>query len=150
MNKKHLLVLSTALSISYLMACGSGNKQNDYYEKEVRNLYEDIITVDSCMNNIDFNNDYYIDEFFDSLDKLEEAISDFSLVDAPSQYDNCEILAKKSLEFLNLSENDFHKALDNEYDSIAFNNAKNNYNEAIKCINYIGMVLEGKELLFSE
>lgn len=149
--KKCTYIFASALLMTTLLTGCSNSKNNyDYYEKEVKNLYEDVMTTDAVINKIDTGSETYKEEFFDTLDKLEESLSDFSKVDTPNEYKECTTFANQALGYLNEAETLFHNALDNEYDENSFNMAVNKYNQAVKLINVIGMTLQGKEVIVSE
>lgn len=148
MKNKYLILAVSVLTSLFLIGCGKNNKAYEYYENEVQTLYETIVTTDSALNNLDVNKETSVDDFFDSISKLKQSFSDFAAIDAPEEFDNCELLSSKAVDFLESAEINFHSALDNGYNEEYFNAGVANYNDAVKCINYMGMVLQGKEIVF--
>lgn len=144
MNKKKLVcILACISSIAMLTGCGKG-ADYDSYKKSVEALYENVVSADAKINNIDYTSANSKEEFFTSIDKLKVSLEEFAEVDAPKEFDDCEYLSGEAVKYLTLAEDDFHQALDNEFDETSFNNGVSNYNEMVKCVNYIGDVLQKK------
>ena len=71
----------------------------------------------------------------------EKAKSDYQY----SGVEDCKMLSEKASTYIANSSTCFHFALDEEYNQEMFNAGVSNFNEAIKCINYMGDVLQKKQ-----
>ncbi len=142
-KRKLTCILACVSTITLLAGCGKG-ADYDGYKKCVEKLYEDVVSADAKINNIDYTSTSSKEEFFGTLDKLKSSLEEFSEVDAPKEFDDCEYLAGEAVKYITSAEDDFHKALDNDFDEISYNNGVSNYNEMVKCVNYIGDVLQKK------
>ncbi len=127
-----------------LFACAPGSIKYDNYRKDVDKLYERIIATDAIINNIDVNSETSVTEMFDALDKLKEEFETFSKVDTPKEFKDCQYLSEEAAKYVDSAEQNFHLALDGEYNDTYFKNGVANYNEVLKCVNYMGDVLQKK------
>ncbi|MBO4783567.1 MAG: hypothetical protein IKS60_04350 [Lachnospiraceae bacterium] len=142
--KKYALGFFVALGIMCMCACTSKTNKYDEYHKEVNKLYEKIVTAGAIIDTIDTNKEGYEQELYDSLDDLQDAFDEFSKVDPPKEFKDCKMLSEKASSYVANSSKCFHLALDEKYNEEMFNAGVSNYNEAIKCINYMGDVLQKK------
>ncbi|MBP5529197.1 MAG: hypothetical protein J6X80_04015 [Lachnospiraceae bacterium] len=142
--KKYALVVFSALGILCMSACTSKANKYDEYHKEVNRLYEQIVTAGAIIDTIDTENEDYRQELYESLDNLQNAFDEFAKVEPPKEFKDCKMLSEKASAYIANSSTCFHYALDEEFNEEMFNAGKANYGEAIKCINYIGDVLQKK------
>ncbi|MBR6383791.1 MAG: hypothetical protein IKS56_07405 [Lachnospiraceae bacterium] len=142
--KKYALGFFVTLGIMCMVACTSKTNKYDEYHNEVNKLYEQIVTTGAIIDTIDTNADGYEQELYDSLDKLKAAFDEFAKVDPPKEFKDCKMLSEKASTYISNSSKCFHLALDEEYNEEMFNAGISNYGEAIKCINYMGDVLQKK------
>ena len=142
--KKYALGFFVTLGIMCICACTSKTNKYDEYHKEVNKLYEKIVTAGAIIDTIDTNKEGYEQELYDSLDDLQDAFDEFAKVDPPKEFKDCKMLSEKASSYIANSSKCFHLALDEKYNEEMFNAGVSNYNEAIKCINYMGDVLQKK------
>ena len=142
--KKYALGFFVALGIMCICACTSKTNKYDEYHKEVNKLYEKIVTAGAIIDTIDTNKEGYEQELYDSLDDLQDAFDEFAKIDPPKEFKDCKMLSEKASSYIANSSKCFHLALDEKYNEEMFNAGVSNYNEAIKCINYMGDVLQKK------
>ena len=105
-------------------------------------MYDEIITTDAIINRIDVNSEASTEELFDSLENLKVSFDDFSKVQPPKDFKDCTYLSENASKYLSNAEICFHNAFDGEYDDDSFKQGIANYNEVIKCVNYMGDVLQ--------
>ena len=141
--KKILCAIALSLMV-FLTACSNKNAEYESYHVEVNKLYEKIVSTDAIINNIDVNSEDSVEEMFSSLDKLKVAFDDFANIEPPEDFADCKFLAESASKYITTAEENFHAALDDEYDDVSFQNGISNYNEVIKCVNYMGDVLQKK------
>ena len=142
--KKYALGIFVTLGIMCICACTSKTNKYDEYHKEVNKLYEKIVTAGAIIDTIDTNKEGYEQELYDSLDDLQDAFDEFAKIDPPKEFKDCKMLSEKASSYIANSSKCFHLALDEKYNEEMFNAGVSNYNEAIKCINYMGDVLQKK------
>ena len=138
--------ICAALLITTLSFTGCAGKANyNSYHKEVNALYEKIVSTDAIINNIDTTSETSVDEMFASLESLRITFDDFAKTDTPEEFKDCQYLAENAVKYIEIAEENFQNALDGEeYDDISFKEGISNYNEVIKCVNYMGDVLQRK------
>ena len=142
--KKYALGILACLGVMCICACGPKANKYDEYHNEVEKLYEQIVTTGAIIDTIDTEHEDYRKELYESLDDLQTAFDDFAKVEPPKEFKDCKMLSDKATTYIANSSTCFHGALDEEYSEEMFNAGKANYNEAIKCINYMGDVLQKK------
>lgn len=147
MNKKKIAYFIACLSTVTLLA-GCGKKVDyDGYKQSVETLYENVVSADAKINNIDYTSANSKEEFFSSIEKLRTSLEEFAEVDAPKEFDDCEYLSSEAVKYITNAEDKFHTALDGEnFDEASFQAGVNEYNNMVKCVNYIGDVLQNKKL----
>lgn len=137
--------IGVLLLVPVLLISGCGkNTQYASYHSEVNALYEKIVSTDAKINNIDPQSDDSVEELFESLKGLETAFRDFSLNEPPKEFKDCKFLSDSAIKYLEMTETKFHEAFDNGYDADSFTEGVLYYDEVIKCVNYMGDVLQKK------
>ena len=137
-----LCVLCLTVTVLFT-GCTSKAVYEDYHN-EVNALYEKIVSTDAKINNIDTESEESVESMFESLESLRLSFSDFAAIDPPEEFADCQYLAENAAKYVEISEQYFHEALDGEYDDTSFKNGIANYNEVVKCVNYMGDVLQNK------
>lgn len=144
---KYRKLLALSLSLSILLSVGCGKKPDyDAYKEEVNKLYDSLAIANVQMNEIEIYSEESKEAFFNNIDNLQKAFDDFSKVETPEVFESCVTLAENANTYLTRSEELFHKALDNEFSKSDYESAVSYYNKSVKCINDIGLVLQGKEI----
>ena len=138
------LICVGCLCMSFALTGCYNKLEYDNYHKEVNVLYEKIVSTDAKINNIDVDSDESVQDMFESLESLRVSFDDFANVEPPKEFQDCVFLSESASKYVSISEDYFHKALDGEYSDIDFKNGIANYNEVIKCVNYMGDVLQKK------
>ena len=142
--KKYALDFFVALGVLCLCACTSKTNKYDEYHNEVNRLYEKIVTAGAIIDTIETDNEDYRQELYDTLDELKTAFDDFAKIEPPKEFKDCKMLSEKASTYIENSSKCFHLALDEKYNEDMFDAGVSNYNEAIKCVNYMGDVLQKK------
>ena len=143
--KKYALGILACLGVMCICACSPKANKYDEYHSEVEKLYEQIVTTGAIIDTIDTEHEDYRKELYESLDDLQTAFDDFAKVEPPKEFKDCKMLSEKASTYIANSSTCFHFALDEEYNQDMFNAGVSNFNEAIKCINYMGDVLQKKQ-----
>lgn len=132
------------------IGCSNSNLGYENYAKDVKKLSDTITETDKVINELDAYDEGAVTEFLKQVDNFESEMKDFSKVNAPSEFDNCEILAKKADESLMEASRCFHESLEGEYDNSTYQLGVANYNNAVTYINYMGLVLQGQKIEFQD
>lgn len=146
MKNKILCMISVTLCSILLVGCGKNKADYKQYKNEVNDLYDSIAIANMQMNEIDIYSEESKEDFFKELDDLQKAFDAFSKTETPKEFTACKELSETASSLLSESKSYFHSALDNEYDETSFQNGVNSYNKVVTCVNYMGYVLQGKQI----
>lgn len=144
MKKQFISVLLSGIAILSLTSCGM-DKELKTYKKEVEKFYTTVTEVGSSIDGIDAADKNASKDLLKELDKLEGSFEKFSKLSVPEEFASCESLADDAYDYMSRANELYHEAFEDEYDSLSANQARIQYNNSIKCINYIGILLQGEE-----
>ncbi len=146
--KKRIYSFILLISIvATLTGCGNSKNALDNYRKSVEDFYDEVIAVNDRINAIDAEGENAPEELLNELDTLNELFQDFAELEVPKEYIAVESLADEAASFMDESVTLYHSAYsDGTFNSFSAGMAYDKYSRAIIRINYIGDVLQGKEI----
>lgn len=140
-----LILLTSTLFI--LSGCGNSRSELDSYRESVEDFYDEVIAVNDRINSIDAESENAPEELLEELDTLNELFQDFAELEVPEEYMAVESLADEAASFMDESVTLYHSAYsDGTFNSFTAGMAYDKYGRAILRINYIGDILQGKEI----
>lgn len=145
--KKSIYVLFLSLiSVAFLAGCGEDTELSRY-KKEVEKFNETICKHDEAINSLDADSPTARTDLLEQLDLVNDAFQDFAALSVPREYGSVESLADEAATLMDEAVTQYHNAFAgetiNDFDaSLAYEK----YCRAIVRINYIGDLLQGKEL----
>lgn len=146
MKKRICALLLSALCIVSLVGCGSDNEL-DKYRKSVETFYKDVTEINDNINAIDAESENAPQQLLDELDDLNEVFQDFAELDVPAEYVAVESLADEAASFMNEAVTMYHSSFnEGTFNDFSVGMAYEKYCRAIIRINYIGDILQGKDL----
>ncbi len=146
MKRRIYALLLSALCVISLTGCGSDNEL-DKYRKSVENFYADVIEINDNINSIDAESEKAPQELLAELDDLNEVFKDFAELDVPSEYMAVESLADEAASFMDEAVTMYHSSFaEGTFNDFSVGMAYEKYCRAIIRINYIGDILQGKDL----
>ena len=149
MKKKIFITLLLAACTFSLTGCKKDKEQYELYKNEVEILYNSVVTANATINNINVYDEESVDTLLKEISEIETSLREFSEVDAPEKYDQCEVLSLKAADCFKDAKEAFDKAFNGEtFDEISYNNGIVNINNGVENINYMGLVLQGTTIEF--
>lgn len=149
MMKYKVIFMAVFMSVC-LFGCGSANNEEKAladFSAEIFDFTEYIKEADAQINSLDATDKASIDSLLNILDDMDETFQKFSEIDAPTQYQDVENLAKEASENMSLAVSLYHEFFENEPYSVQdANNAYDYYTRAMKRVRYIGYMLTGGEI----
>ena len=144
MNKKSICILSLGAVMLTMASCGM-NKELKAYKKEVEKFYGEIEKSNEAINAIDASETTSRQQLLNELDKITDSFDKFAAVPVPIEFGSCESLADDAADYMTEANLLYHEALSGtDFDYMSAANAKAQYNNAVTCINYIGILLQGE------
>lgn len=140
----YLLLIGLAAQ-ALLAGCGS-EPEITRFKKEIETFCTDISELDSAINGVDAESSGAATEVLSHLDELDRKFRDFAELDFPKEFDYLESVADEAAEYMSTAVESYHEAYaDNGYDEMTGAYARENSARALKRIQVILTVLQGKE-----
>lgn len=141
MKKIELLILTVCLLL--LSGCG-GNQQLDTFHDEMDSFYDSLSATVNILENIDPLSETAVDDMLTQLDDMTVLFSGLAAMEYPEPFANIQDTAISAAEYMSEADRLYHEAYAEEYDSALAEAAGENYSRAMKRINYIAILLQGR------
>lgn len=143
MKKMDLLILTFFLL--FLTGCGSGNQQLDTFHDDMDDFYDSLSTTVGALESIDPQSDTAVEEMLTQLDSMTVLFESLASMEYPEPFENIQETAFEASEYINAATELYHEAYaDGSYDDSLAEAASENYTRAMKRINYIAILLQGR------
>lgn len=145
MEKKKLLIGSLiGLSMLTLVGCGKSASLSSYQDNMAA-FSENIAAIDEKMNTIDAASENAVEELLECLNSMNEEFTNLAELEVPEQFASVETLADEAgsymSEAVDLYKQVFSTTPYDEYSSVL---ADESYKRAMKRVQYIGEILQGR------
>lgn len=144
---KKLKTLCLILLCSILLT-GCGKEKNEElteYQENMTTFFEHIVEYDNEMNNIDVNEEGYVEQLLGILDELDAEVAWMSTLEVPEQFSAVDSLADEASENMTQAVLLYHMVYEDEvYNQNVEDAAREYYNRANIRIKYIVMLLHGE------
>lgn len=155
---KHNLLLTLFLSIALLTltGCGKENQALNTYKEEMTDFCNDIQEQNDIINAIDPASESATADLLNALDTLNERFTFLAEMKVPEQFSSIESLADEAGSYMSDAVTMYHEAFEaEEFDTATLEAANENYERAIKRVQYIGDILmgnmpEGDDVTFTD
>lgn len=146
--KKRIYVLLTAVTFLLLAGCGTDRELTAFHDR-MDSFYHALSTAVAALENIDPASETAVDEVLASLDEMNLLFEDLASVAVPDdlkdQFENVETLADEAADCMSEANGFYHEAYaGGGYDDAAAQTAWEYYSRAMKRINYIAVILQGR------
>ncbi len=128
-----------------LAGCGSVSENLEDYYDSMNAFAGNINKIKSDMEAVDTMSPDASAELLDCLDRMEEQFQILSEIEVPEEFISNEELADEAYDYMQQAVVMFHDYYeDPSVDRITFDVANENYTRAMKRVNYISSILQGK------
>ncbi|MBQ7841675.1 MAG: hypothetical protein IJ390_14490 [Lachnospiraceae bacterium] len=142
--KKIKQIFLIAICCLFISGCGDDPKLTQFHN-EIDSFYESLSTSVSALENIDPASESAVDDMLTQLDTLSVLFGNLAAIEIPEEFENIEELADEASEYMTEAGALYREAYaDNGYDDSLAAAAGENYNRAMKRINYIAILLQGR------
>lgn len=141
MKKIELLILTVCLL--FLLGCGS-NQQLDTFHDEMDSFYDSLSATVNILENIDPQSETAVDDMLAQLDSMAVLFSELADMEYPDPFSNVKDTAISAAEYMQEAADLYHEAYADGYDDTLAQAAKENYSRAMKRINYVAILLQGR------
>ena len=143
--KKLKYILSFLALTFVLSGCGNTEELENYYT-DISNFKANVEIITETMDMIDVDSDNAPSAVVTQLEKLEEQFRILSELKAPKNFSGCDDLAADAYNYMQEAVMLYKEwADDPKYaDEQLVDMSKQNYDRAMKRVNYISVILQGK------
>lgn len=142
--KKMKYIWVLAIFCLFLAGCGDDPKLTQFHS-EMDGFYEFLSASVNVLENIDPASESAVDDMIAQLDSLSLLFEELANIEVPEEFENIEELADEASEYMTEADLLYREAYaENGYDDAVAEAAVENYNRAMKRINYIAILLQGR------
>lgn len=144
MSWKNSLFAFLILMMLFASGCGKDEALEKYYDE--MSLFADDINVKfDVLNSIDPASESAVEEMLEALNDLTTTFQNLAAIEVPREFSANESLADEAADYMAEAARLYHEAYaDGTYQEYAAEAAQENYNRAVKRIDYISMILQGE------
>lgn len=147
MKNKHICIVLVVVSVimACLSGCGKDTKELDAYYENMTEFTANLTSIKESMEAVDTSSEDATAQILACLDELQEQFRVLSEIEVPKQFESNEDLADEAYSYMQTAVEGFHDYYDDpESDYSAFEVACENYERAMKRVNYISSILKGE------
>lgn len=144
-KKTLTFALTVTISLTLLTGCGKEDESLKQYKENMTSFCESIIEKNDTINSIDASSETAIQDLLENLDDLNTNFNALAEMEVPSEFSSVETLADEAGTYMNQAVSLYHQVFEaEEFDQSTLDVANENYNRAIKRVQYIGDILMGQ------
>lgn len=144
MLKKFTLLI--ALMMSMLVFTGCGEKEElTVYEENMKNFYAEISEIENAIAEIDESSENAVNTLLINMEEMAACFQTLANMEVPMEFISIEELADDASAYMDEAVRLYSEAYEEDYVSDALvQAATENYESAMKRINYIAVLLQGE------
>ena len=136
------------LFLLLLAGCGEDESLTRFHD-EMDGFYQSLSASVSVLENIDPLSDTAVDEMLAQLDEMAGLFEGLAAIEIPAdyrdQFENIETMSDEASGYMTEAAALYHQVYaEGGYDDVVEQAARENYNRAMKRINYIAVLLQGR------
>ena len=148
MRRSYQYVSLLVFLVVSLSGCGKNAALTTFYN-DMNGFYESLYAASNTMNAIDPASETAHNELLGQLDQIDGLFQQLASIEVPDDYEdqfgNIEELADEAAEYMTEADSLYHEAYAEErLDESLLMAADENYSRAMKRVNYIAHLLQGK------
>lgn len=147
MKKISGMILAGMLSL-LLAGCGEDEALTVFHD-QMDGFYGSLSASVNILENIDPSSDTAVDEMLSELDNMSALFTDLDRIEVPpkyqEQFENIEEFAEEASGYMTEAASLYREAYaEGGYDDVIGEAARENYRRAMKRVNYIAILLQGR------
>ena len=144
MLKRFTLLI--ALMMSMLVFTGCGEKEElTVYEENMKNFYAEISKIENAIAEIDESSENAVNTLLVNMEEMAACFQTLANMEVPMEFISIEELADDASAYMDEAVRLYSEAYEEDYVSDALvQAATENYESAMKRINYIAVLLQGE------
>ena len=144
MLKRFTLLI--ALMMSMLVFTGCGEKEElTVYEENMKNFYAEISEIENAIAEIDESSENAVNTLLVNMEEMAACFLTLANMEVPMEFISIEELADDASAYMDQAVRLYSEAYEEDYVSDALiQAATENYESAMKRINYIAVLLQGE------
>ena len=144
MFKKHTLIISLLLSMIFLAGCGE-KEELTIFKEEMNHFYTEVSAIESAINSIDEQSENAVSTLLINLEQMSVQFQQLAELEVPEEFISIEELADDATDYMYEAVRLYGEAYEEDYVSDSLiQAAAENYESAMKRINYIAVLLQGE------
>lgn len=143
--KKRLSIVISLFACLLIYGCGNNEQLDEYYDG-MSTFNGNVQIITETLELIDVQSDFAVSQVCDQLDKLVDQFRIMSELKVPSNFSGCEELGDDAYHYMQEADRLYKEWADggqNSTDEDLVSMAKQNYERAMKRVNYISVILQG-------
>ena len=138
--------LFIVLLVSMFVFTGCGEKEElTVFENDMNNFYDEVSAIESAISQIDASSETAVDNLLVNMEEMAICFQTLANIEVPMEFISIEELADDASAYMDEAVRLYSEAYEEDYVSDALvQAATENYESAMKRINYIAVLLQGE------
>ena len=146
MKKRFLLLFAVLVIAISATGCGEDPKL-EKFRNDMDSFCQDILEIDTNINNIDASSESARDELLGYLDQLDQSFKVLADMSVPEEFSYIEELADEASSYMTTAVASYHEAYsNNSYNEYTAEYARENYERACKRVTVMIKLLHGEKI----
>ena len=144
MLKKY--ILSALVLAGMLVFTGCGEKEElTVFKEQINDFYTEVSALEAELDSIDEQSENAVSTIMISLEQMNEQFQKLAEIEVPTEFISVEDLAEDAASYMHEAVRLYSEAYEEDYVSDSLiQAAADNYESAMKRINYIAILLQGE------
>ena len=144
MLRKYTLFIVLLISMFVFTGCGE-NEELTAFENDMKNFYDEVSAIESAISQIDASSETAVDNLLVNMEEMAACFQTLANIEVPMEFISIEELADDASAYMDEAVRLYSEAYEEDYISDALvQAATENYESAMKRINYIAILLQGE------
>lgn len=144
MLRRYTLTIFLLFSMVFFTGCGE-KEELTTFKDDMDNFYTEISAIETAIDSIDESSENAVADLLIHLEQMSAQFQQLAQVEIPEEFINVEELAEDASNYMNEAVRLYGEAYEEDYVSDSLiQAAADNYESAMKRINYIAVLLQGE------
>lgn len=144
MLKRYVLILVTITSMLFFSGCGE-KEELTVFKEQISNFYTEVSAIETEINAIAEDSENAVSTLLINMEQMSEQFQKLADLEVPAEFVSVEDLADDAASYMYEAVRLYGEAYEDDYVSDSLiQAASDNYESAMKRINYIAILLQGE------